>query len=261
MMKMCKKCGKDLPNWVTIDGERKNISSRKYCFDCSPWGKHNTKKLEKKGLELLENNEKQCSKCGKVKKTLEFHRKNTEGRFSSWCKQCLYDSQKIRWKDRKRKAISLFGGKCGKCGYDKNLACLDFHHLDPSQKKEGWKTLRLKSWDKIVKELKKCILLCCRCHRELHSPDWNLVFEESNKSNCLSMKNDENRLKQTGICTECGSFVYGTKYCCRDCADRGRRACERPSKTKLQELIENSSWISIGKKYGVSDSAVRKWAK
>ena len=26
------------------------------------------------------------------------------------------------------------GGKCEICGYDKNLAALDFHHLDPNQK-------------------------------------------------------------------------------------------------------------------------------
>ncbi len=29
----------------------------------------------------------------------------------------------------------------------------------------------------------------------------------------------------------------------------------------LKEDIENLSWVAIGKKYGVSDNAVRKWAK
>lgn len=41
----CLKCGAHFPNWVSIDGVKKNLASRKYCLDCSPWGEHNTKPL------------------------------------------------------------------------------------------------------------------------------------------------------------------------------------------------------------------------
>lgn len=39
------------------------------------------------------------------------------------------------------------------------------------------------------------------------------------------------------------------------------RKVNRPSKEELEILMENNSFCSIGRQYGVSDNAVRKWAK
>jgi transposase-like protein len=39
------------------------------------------------------------------------------------------------------------------------------------------------------------------------------------------------------------------------------RKIEWPTKEFLIELLKNMSYVSIGKKYGVSDNAVRKWSK
>jgi len=39
------------------------------------------------------------------------------------------------------------------------------------------------------------------------------------------------------------------------------RKVERPSKEELEELIKKYSMVKIGKMYGVSDTAVRKWIK
>jgi len=39
------------------------------------------------------------------------------------------------------------------------------------------------------------------------------------------------------------------------------RRAKRPTKEELEKDIEEMSWLAIGKKYGVSDNAVRKWAK
>ena len=39
-----------------------------------------------------------------------------------------------------------------------------------------------------------------------------------------------------------------------------QRVTERPSKEQLEIEIESFSWVALGKKYGVSDKAVRKWA-
>lgn len=39
------------------------------------------------------------------------------------------------------------------------------------------------------------------------------------------------------------------------------RKVEWPNKELLLEMLKNMSYVSIGKKYGVSDVAVRKWAK
>lgn len=60
------------------------------------------------------------------------------------------------------------GNCCSKCGYDKCMAALEFHHLDPSVK-EGGIIGSTASLEKQRAEAKKCILVCANCHRILHS--------------------------------------------------------------------------------------------
>ena len=64
--------------------------------------------------------------------------------------------------------VNLKGGKCIKCGYNKCVAALDFHHRDPKQKEFGLAGLRDFITEKVILELDKCDLLCSNCHRELH---------------------------------------------------------------------------------------------
>ncbi len=81
---------------------------------------------------------------------------------------------KVRKLERKKRAIKLKGGKCMKCGYNRCIGALDFHHLDPSTKESTLKYLWDKSWERIEAEIEKCVLWCCRCHREYH---WNESHE------------------------------------------------------------------------------------
>lgn len=72
----------------------------------------------------------------------------------------------------KIKAVEYKGGKCNKCGYNKCLGAMEFHHLDPKEKdfsigNKGY----TRSWDKVKEELDKCVLLCANCHREEHNKD------------------------------------------------------------------------------------------
>lgn len=203
---------------------------------------------------------KNCPKCNQNKSFSEFHTKGKEKRLNSWCKVCVYEKQKIRWRDRKRKAVELLGGKCCKCGYDKNLACLDFHHLDPEQKDMDWNKLRLHKWNTIVLELKKCILLCRNCHGETHWPDQFLTRENQEANNLLDYNHKV--LEPTGKCPFCGKDVYSTKYCSVECVAQDRRKVkDRPTKEELSEMLKTMSYCSIGRHYNVSDNAVRKWAK
>lgn len=41
----------------------------------------------------------------------------------------------------------------------------------------------------------------------------------------------------------------------------GRKVKDRPSKDSLENLIQNHSFVQIGRIYGVSDNAIRKWCK
>ena len=61
------------------------------------------------------------------------------------------------------------GGKCSVCGYNKSIKALEFHHIVPDSKTFGMSALFQKrpSWKVILKELKKCKLVCSNCHREI----------------------------------------------------------------------------------------------
>ncbi len=73
---------------------------------------------------------------------------------------------------KKLKALSVQykGGRCVFCGYSKYNGALEFHHLDDKQKDFGLSVRGLtRSWERIKKELNKCILVCSNCHKEVHS--------------------------------------------------------------------------------------------
>jgi len=59
------------------------------------------------------------------------------------------------------------GGKCSMCGYNKCIDALDFHHINPLNKK---KLSKHPTYEKLKEEVKKCVLLCSNCHREVHAP-------------------------------------------------------------------------------------------
>jgi len=74
----------------------------------------------------------------------------------------------IEWRQRRKlKAVEHLGGHCSICGYNKSVRALQFHHKDPSQKDFGIGSSNL-SWERTVRELDKCLLVCANCHAELH---------------------------------------------------------------------------------------------
>jgi len=83
-----------------------------------------------------------------------------------------YTAQQERGSSRRRMLIESKGGKCEKCGYDRNQSALSFHHLDPNTKLFGIdirqcsnRTLKV-----LIEEVEKCQLLCLNCHAETHHP-------------------------------------------------------------------------------------------
>ena len=51
------------------------------------------------------------------------------------------------------------------------IECLDFHHMDPTQKEKAVARLMcdVYNWDRIKEEIDKCIIVCANCHRKIHS--------------------------------------------------------------------------------------------
>lgn len=83
-------------------------------------------------------------------------------------KEYNYKHVKSFRKKNKERAVEYKGGKCVKCGYKRCISALDFHHLDPNKKDFSISQNMNMSWDKIKKEIDKCILVCSNCHREIH---------------------------------------------------------------------------------------------
>ena len=44
-MRICKNCNKSFPFLIVVDGKIRNLGSRSFCLDCSPFGFHNTRPL------------------------------------------------------------------------------------------------------------------------------------------------------------------------------------------------------------------------
>lgn len=201
-----------------------------------------------------------CCVCKISKKNNCFYFKSKKSKkLSNICKTCLYFYQNKRWKERKRKAIAMFGGRCSKCGYNKNLSALEFHHLSRKEKKMSWTEMRLASWDRTIIELKKCILLCANCHREEENPNDTIISDKD--SSIKFVLNDDMKIKSTGSCPHCNNLVYGTKYCSRLCVQKSRRKAKRPEKKELVNLLRKHSFCEVGRMFGVSDNAIRKWLK
>lgn len=63
-------------------------------------------------------------------------------------------------------------------------------------------------------------------------------------------------------CEVCGRRLGDRRATmCVDCRAKKSRKVEWPSKEQLQSEMSFMSLAAIGRKYGVSDNAVRKWAK
>jgi hypothetical protein len=152
-MPQCEKCKTKFPNAIRLNGKKRNLQNRKYCLNCSPFGKHNTQNLleERSSLRV-------CSICLKSYE-------GGKGKYAQICPSCRVTQSRQK---TKRRAVALMGGKCVICGYDRCIAALTFHHINPTEKELEFGSYSI-AWSRVEEELKKCILVCNRCHVEIHT--------------------------------------------------------------------------------------------
>lgn len=132
-----------------------------------------------------------CIKCGKTKSEESFSFKDkANNRRSTVCRSCHSEYMKGHYK--KNKAKYLKRGmrnkinrrekmrvwlrelkknlSCKKCG-ENDYRVLDFHHKNNKDFSLANAIRRGMSQDRILKEIEKCEVLCCKCHRILHWED------------------------------------------------------------------------------------------
>jgi hypothetical protein len=166
MPKICLKCNKEFPIWIKIKEKNINCGSRKYCLECSPRGKHNTKKLHHEDAhDYVKNSEcdYRCGVCGETDKT-KFY-----GKKKKICGKCHNQYTLKKGQEKRKYAIGKLGGKCCKCGYSKYIGAIDIHHIDTSKKDEKFSQLRGWSYKRIDKEIENCVAVCKVCHAEIHA--------------------------------------------------------------------------------------------
>ena len=170
--------------------------------------------------------------------------------------KCKSDYVKDSQRRKKQFAVDMFGGKCQMCGYNKCINALEFHHVEKNHKEEKPSYIIMRwSWKRALEELKKCILICSNCHREIHYTERNVEYEKLMIRPLLDLE-----------CENCHTVFQSSqpksKYCSQICNHIGEKKVKnRPTVEELQKLINSITMVKIGKIYGVSDNAVRKWAK
>jgi ribosomal protein L40E len=167
------------------------------------------------------------------------------------------ESHRVKTKER---IIYVMGDSCQICGYNKCKSALELHHLNPLSKDFAISGNVNLSWDNIIKELPKCILICANCHREVHENNsMNLIssFNEE-KSNEITQQIYDLKHKKLFYCKDCGALISYGALTCRNCLKEQTKA-KIPTREELKELIRNSTFVSIGKQFKVTDNAIKKW--
>ena len=97
--------------------------------------------------------------------------------------------------------------------------------------------------------------ICCNCHAQTDT------YKGKNIRNCIKYNNQEYK------CLDCDKLINYKSIRCKTCSNKLityniRKIKDRPSLEQLKkDLEELKTYVSVGKKYEVSDNCIRKWIK
>ena len=84
------------------------------------------------------------------------------------CTKCGQARVTRRRRRVKEILVAEAGGACRLCGYDRFPGALQFHHVDPAEKRFHIAARGVtRSLAKAREEARKCVLLCANCHAEV----------------------------------------------------------------------------------------------
>jgi tRNA G26 N,N-dimethylase Trm1 len=91
-------------------------------------------------------------------------------------------------------------------------------------------------------------------------PNCNATLPTHCGKNTKNKKEKNIKIKKQNFCS-CGKEIQLNSKMCLDCHNKKNRKIKRPPKEELINEIKNLGYSATGRKYGVSDNAIRKWAK
>ena len=146
-------------------------STKKYCsIECQN-AMRRQKYAERERIPKdinYKGNEKICPICNNT-----FFPKTAMANQRMCCYNCMPDGVQLTRGMFLAKIKETRGGKCIRCGYDRCIKALEFHHIDPSKKDFTISNDHFRLQE-AVEETKKCILICSNCHKELHDNMWSI---------------------------------------------------------------------------------------
>jgi transposase len=101
------------------------------------------------------------------------------------CRRCRAESVVRRRRRVKATLVAEAGGRCRLCGYAESMRALEFHHLDPAEKRLEMNAHGVAlALDTLRAEAQKCVLLCSNCHAEVEDrlhrePSYRPDFSET----------------------------------------------------------------------------------
>ncbi len=235
---------------------------------------------------------KTCSKCKLTLDKSEFYKSaNTGDGLQLRCKECSKNRAREGYKERKSQGIDStaeitklkkrlvvqimneYKRTKGCCFCGQNVSCcLDFHHKDPSIKEYNVSRLiSSKSIKKIVEEVKKCLLVCANCHRQIHDglldtkdkdtcSDLTLDMFDSVQSSAKDHKNNVAKklaTKEKFRCS-CGKVIDRESIRCVKCHAEHNSSDKWPSNEELQAMLLEKPAAQIAKELDIADTAIVK---
>jgi len=161
-------------------------------------------------------------------------------------KNCEYSSNKLR---QRLIQDGIKTHKCESCLLTEWLGepiPLELDHIDGDHFNNVLENLRV---------------LCPNCHAK--TPTYRGKNKKNKSSETSKTKIERIKTKKIYNCSSCG--VELKTNCktgvCLSCHSISQRKVSRPPKDQLIKEVEESSYLAVGKKYGVSDNSIRKWIK
>jgi hypothetical protein len=176
--------------------------------------------------------------------------------------QCSDSHTRVRARrEIKLRLIAEHGGRCKRCGYNKCVGALDFHHRDPTMKEFGLGGSS-RGYEKVKSEAAKCDLLCANCHREIE-------YEKMQATRVLDRVGSLRHPKVIAVCGTCRqNFLVsqrrlavsksGKVFCSKSCNSKSQLRVAWPDARALRQLVNQVGYEAVGRQLGVSGNAVKK---
>lgn len=100
-------------------------------------------------------------------------------------------------------------------------------------------------------------IICPNCHAQTDT------YRAKNRRDKKPIIAKEKPIKEIikFYCPDCNKEIHKESKYCEQCSHKKSRKVERPDLQTLIDDIKNLGYCGTGRKYGVSDNAIRKWLK